>query len=121
MTETVVVVGASNNEVRYANKAMSLLLEAGHTVIPVTPREAVVLGVPTVKSIADVTGPVDTITVYVRPGILTAKRDDIISLAPKRVIFNPGTEDGELMKGLRDAGIDIIEACTIVMNKTGQF
>jgi predicted CoA-binding protein len=121
MGEKVVVIGASNNETRYAHKAMSLLMENGHDPIPVTPKETMVLGVPAVGRIEDVEGPVDTVTIYVRPGILTAKAPVIASLAPKRVIFNPGTEDGELMKALRETGITVIEACTIVMQKTGQF
>ena len=121
MGERVVVLGASNNETRYAFKAMSLLLENGHEVVPVTPRETVVLGVKAVSDISAVVGKVDTVTVYVRPDILRRGLEGVIALAPKRVIFNPGTEDTVLMDAIRAADIEVVEACTIVMQKTGQF
>jgi uncharacterized protein len=121
MSETVVVIGASNNEARYSYKAMSLLMENGHRVIPVTPKEVSVLGVPAVARISDIRPPVDTVTVYVRPGLLAPSVDELISLLPKRIIFNPGTEDRAVMEKMRGAGIEVVEACTIVMQKTGQF
>ena len=119
--EDVLLIGASNNEERYSNKAMELLLENGHRVIPVNPRENEILGVETVGSIGAVTGPVSTASVYVRPDILRPDVDALAALSPKRVIFNPGTEDEELKARLEAQGISVIEACTIVMLKTEQF
>ena len=58
---------------------------------------------------------------YVRPAISTQYRDAILALAPQRVIFNPGTENPELESALRRAGIDCIEACTLVMLRTGTW
>lgn len=121
MGERVVVLGASNNETRYANKAMALLMENGHEVVPVTPKETEVLGQPAVATVNEVSRPVDTVTVYVRPAIFRQALDAVVALQPKRVIFNPGTEDAALMETLRTAGIKVVEACTIVMQKTGQY
>ncbi len=119
--ENVLLIGASNNPDRYSNRAMALLLENGHRVIPVTPREEAVLGVKTVASVEAVSEPVSTVSVYVRPEILQDSVDAIAALKPARVIFNPGTEDEALAARLRGEGIDVMEACTIVMLKTDQF
>ena len=67
MTERVLIIGASGKPERYAHKAQLLLAEHGHTVLPVTPGEPEVLGVATSPDIASAPGPVDTVTVYVRP------------------------------------------------------
>ena len=121
MLESVLLIGASSNPDRYANKAMALLLEGGHKVIPVNPRERQVLGVDAVSSIDEVDEPISTVSVYVRPERLKPDLDKLISLSPRRVIFNPGTEDDEMASALRDRGIHVLEACTIVLLKTEQF
>ena len=64
---------------------------------------------------------VDTVTVYVRPAILGTMVDELLDLQPKRIIFNPGTADGQLMERLAAAGLRVVEACTLVMLSTGQF
>jgi predicted CoA-binding protein len=121
MKETVLLIGASSNPERYANKAMALLLEGGHQVIPVNPRERQILGVDAVSRIDEVTEPISTVSVYVRPDRLRPDLDKLIAISPRRVIFNPGTEDDEMAGRLRDRGIAVLDACTIVLIKTGQF
>ena len=121
MKERVLLIGASSNRSRYSNKAMALLLEKGYAVIPVNPREDEILGVETVHSIRDVSAPVTTVSVYVRPDILKPQIDHLVALDPKRVIFNPGTEDEGMMKRLVDQEINVVQACTIVLLKTEQF
>ena len=121
MGETVAVIGASNDETRYSHKAMVLLLENGHEVIPVTPKESSVLGLQVVPTVQELIPPVDTVTVYVRPAVLLPSVEALIRLAPKRIIFNPGTEDTAIMERLREGGIEVVNACTIVMQKLGQF
>ena len=121
MAENVLLIGASGNPDRYAHKAMALLLESGHKVIPVNPRERQILGVDVVSSLNDVVEPISTVSVYVRPEHLKPNVDKLILLAPRRVIFNPGTEDEELARRLRNNGIEVMEACTIVLIKTEQF
>jgi hypothetical protein len=63
----------------------------------------------------------DTLTLYVGPQRSAPMIEDIRRLAPKRVIFNPGTESPELTAALDRAGIPHVEACTLVMLQTGQF
>jgi predicted CoA-binding protein len=121
MSETVLLIGASNNKARYSNKAMALLLEKGHTVVPVNPREATVMGVEAAATLDEVTLPVDTASVYLRPELLKTQLDSLIRLRPRRVILNPGTEDTEITSRLDENGIQVVEACTIVLLKTEQF
>lgn len=118
---TVAVLGASTNPDRYSNMAVRRLRGAGHRVIPVNPALDAVEGLPAAKSLADIGEPVDTLTLYVGPQRLLPLADDIVRLAPRRVIFNPGTECPEVAAALDRAGIAHTEACTLVMLQTGQF
>ncbi|MFM7273632.1 MAG: CoA-binding protein, partial [Gammaproteobacteria bacterium] len=104
-TERVAILGASSDPDRYAFKAQRLLKEHGHRVVPVSPKEAVVDGDAAVASLGAIEGPVDTLTLYVRPAISTGYREQILALKPARVIFNPGTENPALEKALSAAGI----------------
>lgn len=119
--EKVVVVGASANEERYSNKAMKMLQEYGHTPIPVAPGVDEVLGHAVHPTVSDVTEKVDTVTLYVGPKRQEGLFEQIIALKPKRVIFNPGTENPAEYDQLRAAGIKVLEACTLVLLRTGQF
>ena len=121
MPQTVLILGASDKKERYAFKAFRALRAAGHTVVPVNPRLAAVEGVPCLPDIAAVKGPVDTVTLYVRPEILRPMADALIALKPRRVIFNPGTEDEAIEAQLKQSGITALRACTLVLVKTGKF
>ena len=121
MSDRVVVLGASSKPERYSNKAMQTLVEQGYDAVPVHPRESEVCGTPVVADLADVPSPVHTITVYVRPDIFREMLDALIALQPARVILNPGTEDVHAATRLRESGVEVVEACTLVMLRTGQF
>ena len=64
---------------------------------------------------------VDTITLYIGPQHQPEWYDYLISLKPKRIIFNPGTENPEFEKMAEEKGIETLEACTLVMLRTGQY
>jgi len=117
----VAVLGASTNEERYSFKAVQMLKEYGHQPVPVHPKGHVVDGLTAVPSLNDITDPVDTLTVYVNDRISSAAVDDIVKLKPRRVVFNPGAENPELGRKLEAAGIEVVEACTLVMLRTEQF
>jgi len=119
--ETVVVLGASANPERYSHKAVVALLEHGHHVIPVHPALSEVLGLTVVSRLDAVAGPVDIVTLYVNAAQSTPLREALIQVAPRRVIFNPGTENPELVAALEREHIECLEACTLVMLATGQF
>lgn len=119
--ETVVILGASNKEQRYSNKAQKALTAAGHTVIPVNPAFKEIDGIKTVCSLKDIKCTIDTITLYVGPERLADMVPDIISLKPSRIISNPGTECAKMKEAAQAAGIKYMEACTLVMLSTGQY
>ena len=119
--ETVVIIGASNNPERYSHRALLMLRKHGHEVVPVHPKLAEIEGIPVVADVSLITGPVDTVTMYVGPAISSALQDKLTALKPKRVIFNPGTENAALQTHLTKAGIACEEACTLVLLNTDQF
>jgi predicted CoA-binding protein len=100
---------------------MKMLREYGHTVIPINPALDTIESVPVVTSLKDITVPVSTLTLYMRPERYMPLIEDIISLKPYRVIFNPGTESDEALSLLKDSGINGVYACTLVLLRTGQF
>jgi predicted CoA-binding protein len=120
-SETVVVLGATPKEDRYANMAQKLLKEHGHHSIPVNPAFQEVLGEKCYASIADVPGPIDTLTMYLGEARSTPLIADILAARPRRIIFNPGAENPQLAREAQAQGIEALEACTLVMLRTGQF
>ena len=119
--ETVVVLGASPKPERYSNQAVRALVEHGHRVIPVHPLLKKIAGVPAVSALSGITGPVNTLTLYVGPERGKELLQDMINLGPDRVIMNPGTESDELEEELNAKGIAVLRACTLVMLRTDQF
>ena len=118
---TVAVLGASTKEERYSFQAVRMLKEHGHFPIPVHPSGHTVDNVPGVRSLGDITQPIDTVTCYVNATISDGEFDRILKLKPHRVIFNPGAENEELAARLEKEGIEVVRACTLVMLRTGQF
>lgn len=121
LPQTVVVLGASDKPERYSHKAQRLLQAHGHRVLPVHPKLGSIAGVPVFASLAAITEPVHTLTLYVGPERGEAMQGAIVALRPGRVIFNPGSESVRLQQALDAAGIAWEEACTLVLLNTGQF
>jgi predicted CoA-binding protein len=117
----VALLGASPKPHRYAYQAQELLQAMGYPVIPVNPAIPEVLGVPVTRHLSEIDGPVQTLTLYLGSARLEPLIEDIVRLAPGRVIFNPGTESTTLQQALDQAGIAWMEGCTLVMLRTGQF
>jgi hypothetical protein len=113
--------GASHKKTRFSNKAMHLLMAHGHKVFLYHPKITEIEGIPVVQDLSDIVGKIDTITLYVRPEILKSMSAEVLSVQPKRIIFNPGTEDAVLMDVYRQAGIEVLEACTLVMLESGDY
>ena len=119
--QRVVILGASHKPERYSNMAMKDLLKAGHEVMLVSPALKEIDGLPVLSSIGEVTGAVDTLAMYVNPTVSTQEAERIVALKPRRTVFAPGTENPELMQQLRNHGLEAIEACPLVMLRTGTF
>lgn len=120
-SETVVVLGASPKEDRYAYKAMKMLQEYGHHPIPVNPAFESVLGEKCYPSISEVPGPIDSVTLYLGEARSEPLIADILAAKPRRIIFNPGAENAHLAQEAEEIGIEALEACTLVLLRTGQF
>ncbi len=115
-----VVLGASDNPARYSFEAVSRLRKYGHEVVAVGRKAAEVAGVSIVTE-PPAEENVDTVTLYLNPTAQENYYDYILSLHPKRIIFNPGTENDALVELAQQNGIEPIEACTLVMLSTGQY
>lgn len=120
-TKTVVILGASEREERYANRAQRLLTEHGFHVVPVHPALPSVEDVPVVHDLADVDPEPDVLTVYVKPETSSELAEKILALRPRAIVFNPGTENPELETKLADTDTRVVRACTIMLLTTGRF
>jgi predicted CoA-binding protein len=100
---------------------MKMLAQYGHDPVPVAPKHKEIQGKTVYPSLAELPGDVDTVTLYLGVPRQENVIDQIIDLKPKRVIFNPGTENPAAYDRLRQAGIRVQEACTLVLLKTGQY
>ena len=114
------VLGASGNPSRYSYLAINRLRSHDHPVVAIGLRQQKVfdVDVTTEKKPFD---NVDTVTLYLNPKNQQPYYDYILSLQPKRIIFNPGTENEELARMAHEKGIETIEGCTLVMLSTGLY
>lgn len=122
--EYVAVLGASDLPDRFAHRADAKLRAHGHTTYLVNPKFKTIEGREVFESLTALKNSntkVDTVTLYVNPKILAAQLDQLIELKPRRVIFNPGTEDEACEAKLESRGIKAQRACTLVLLDTGRF
>lgn len=106
-----VVLGASPKPHRYAYKAAHMLREHNHPVVEIDRNTA---QLPQNEDI-------DTVTVYLNERNQQMYHEPLLALQPKRVIFNPGAENPALAQKLKDKGVEVVNACTLVMLATKQF
>ena len=115
-----VIIGASENTTRYANRAAHSLLQNGHVVELIGLKKGQIQGHPIQTGLPPLTD-VDTVTMYVGVGNQAGYVDYVMALKPRRVIFNPGAENPELARQLRQEGIEAIDGCTLVMLSIGTY
>ncbi|MGC4232481.1 MAG: CoA-binding protein [Niabella sp.] len=120
MNKKTLILGASENSARYSNMALKKLRAHGHEVVAIGRREGKAADVAIIKSRPHVQG-IDTVTMYMNEQNQKEYEDYILSLKPKRIIFNPGAENDGLAKKAIENGIKSVEACTLVMLSTGQY
>lgn len=114
------VIGASTKPERYSFKAINRLVEAGHSVEALAIKPGNTAGVE-FRTAKDPLEGIHSVTLYVSAKHQPEYYDYIISLRPKRVIFNPGTENREFQDKLEQEGIEALEACTLVLLTTNQY
>ncbi len=120
MNKKTLVIGASENPQRYSYLAVNKLRSKGNDVVAIGQKTGKLGDVEITKEKQAFTD-VDTVTLYVNPKIQQQYYDYILSLNPKRIVFNPGTENMELEKLAQSKGIKVLEACTLVLLSTGQY
>ena len=115
-----VVLGASENPSRYSYLAVRKLTDYGHPVVAIGKKKGRVgnVEIETDKLAVDA---VDTVTLYLNPANQENYIDYILSLQPKRIIFNPGTENPSLISAARKQGIAAVTGCTLVMLSVGNY
>lgn len=114
------ILGASDNPSRYSFMALQLLKKAGYPVVAIGRTPSIVNGISIQTEMLPIED-IDTVTLYLSPQHQQSYYDYILSVHPRRVIFNPGTENEELVEILEANGISCEEACTLVMLQTGQY
>ncbi len=118
--KTTVILGASINPIRFSNKAVKSLIRHGYPVIPIGNREGkikgnkILTGKPKLKDI-------HTISLYLNPKNQEEYYDYIMDIKPQRLIFNPGTENQELIELATQNNIEVNIACTLIMINNHKF
>lgn len=120
-SEIVAVLGASPKPDRYAYRAMKMLREHGHRAVPVNPAFEEILGEKCYPSIADIPEKVETVTMYLGKQRSDPLIAEIVNAKPRRIIMNPGAENDDLAAKAEAAGIEVEEACTLVLLQTRLF
>ena len=114
------VLGASQKPKRYSYMAIHSLRKHGIEVVAIGARKGMVDDVEIQTKHQDIPD-IHTVTLYLGPHNQTPYYNYILNLKPKRIIFNPGTENPELEKLARERGIDVVEGCTLVMLSNGTY
>jgi len=120
MKKKTLVLGASGNPARYSYLALQRLQSNQHPVVALGKRKAIVGNIPIETEKKDWEG-VDTVTLYLNALHQKEYYDYILSLKPKRIIFNPGAENDELAALAKQNNIQPLEACTLVLLSTDQY
>jgi predicted CoA-binding protein len=114
------VIGASYNPERYSYRAIQALVQHGHETIAIGLREGTVAGI-NIQKKPEIGQKADTISLYVGAAHQQAWLPVILELAPRRVIFNPGSENPPFENSLLSKGIEIEHSCTLVLLATNQY
>ena len=116
------IIGATPNPSRYAYTAAHMLTDHGHTIVPIGIKQGTVAGEEILNLKEKPTlDDIDTITLYIGPQHQPEWYDYLLSLRPRRIIFNPGTENSEFQQKAKGQSIEPIIACTLVMLRTGMY
>jgi hypothetical protein len=114
MAMKVAIIGASNNREKFSNKAVRAYLKQGFEVYPVNPKEEEIEGLKAYKTVLDVPGDIDRVSVYLPPRVTLEVLEDIAEKSPKELFLNPGSENEEVVAKAKALGLNPILACSIV-------
>jgi predicted CoA-binding protein len=116
---SIVILGASDKPDRASNMLLKRLQVRGVEAVPVHPALEMIDGIPVRKNLSEVAPAPDVLSVYLAAARSSDLEADILTLAPRRVIFNPGAENPALEAKLNAAGIETENACSLVLLSQG--
>jgi hypothetical protein len=120
MPKKTLVLGASNKPGRFSMLALKSLVKHNFEVVAIGARSAELDGIPIINY-PIYPNDIHTVTLYLNPFRQKQYFDYIIEIKPKRIIFNPGTENPELLKIAKENGIEVVFGCTLVMLNNGEY
>ncbi len=120
MNKKTLIIGASLNPDRYSYRVLTKLIENKHKVYAIGKKPGKVMGV-AIETEKILISELHTVTLYINAQTQEDYYDYIINLQPKRVIFNPGTENNDFVLQLKKNSIFVESACTLVLLSTGQY
>ena len=121
MEKTTLVIGASTNPERFSYKAIQRLLRRNINVVAIGRKDEILGDLVIRKGMPEDIGPIHTITMYISEKYQKEYYEYILSLHPKRIIFNPGTTNRELAQMVKNEGIEVIDDCMLSMLRDGKF
>ena len=115
-----IVIGASPNSSRYSYKAVNKLIDFGHNAIPLGVKKGFINDVAIINDKPKIEN-IDTVTIYI--GVKNQEEwiDYVLNLNPKRIIFNPGTENPAFIKKAEEKNIEVLQTCTLILLDSGNF
>lgn len=121
MEKTTLVIGASSNPERFSYRAIQRLQKRNITVVAIGNKDDIIGDLVIRKGMPEDVGPIHTITMYISDKYQKDYYEYILSLHPKRIIFNPGTTNRELAQMAKKEGIEVIDDCMLSMLRDGKF
>ena len=110
----IAIVGASSDRKKFGNKAVRAYVEMGWKVIPVNARGGTIEGIPAVRSLSEIEGELDRVTIYLPPEIGIAVLPEVAQKKPREFLVNPGAESAEFLAEAERLGLNPSVACSIV-------
>jgi len=112
--KTVAIIGASNDRLKFGNKAVRAYVAQGYQVFPVNPKETQIEGLPAFRSIKDLPVRPDRVSVYVPPAALVGLLPDIAAVGCDELWLNPGTESDAVLAEAQRLGLSVVQACSVL-------
>ncbi len=109
----VAIIGASSDRRKYGNKAVRAYLESEFVVFPINPREETIEGIKAYKSIEEIPGSINVVSMYVAPAVGLKLLPTIAELRPQELWINPGSESDDLIEAAADLHLRTVVACSI--------
>ena len=110
----IAIIGASSDRKKFGNKAVRAYVEMGWTVIPINARGGTIEGLPAVKSLREIEGDLDRVTIYLPPEVGIGLLPEIAAKKPREFLVNPGAESAEFLAEAERLGLNPSVACSIV-------